>query len=145
MTCLLPILLLDAVVDITGCTTVQPLRTLKIALEGNIASGKSTLLRLLEDEVGYIVVPEPISKWQGVAPMGAKSCGGNLLELFYKDPQRWGLTFQMYAFLSRTMAQLSPVDIYLNDSAVRHSRKAIAENASSVVFFERSVFRCGEC
>ena len=81
----------------------------RIALEGNIAAGKSTLLRLLEDEVGYVVVPEPISRWQCVSPTGAKSCGGNLLELFYNDPKRWGLTFQMYAFLSRTMAQMNPV------------------------------------
>ena len=185
----------------------------KVALEGNIAAGKSTLLRLLEDEVGYIAVPEPISKWQSVSPSGPKSCGvrnpappacdqsgcrmcsstpaltsscalvssanphlpalptlthgrpshprpshaqsstlfvcvrarvcvracvrawaarhccdqcslrsarisscanqlprepgarsspqGNLLELFYKDPKRWGYTFQTYAFLSR--------------------------------------------
>ena len=41
-------------------------RTLKIALEGNIAAGKSTLLKLLEDDVDYVAVPEPLSKWQQV-------------------------------------------------------------------------------
>ena len=117
----------------------------KIALEGNIAAGKSTLLRLLEDEVGYVVIPEPISRWQSVTPTGSKSCGGNLLDLFYRDPKRWGLTFQMYAFLSRSMAQLNPVEIYLNNSDVRHSRKAVVDNASSVVFFERSVYRLSPC
>lgn len=25
----------------------------------------------------------------------------NLLEIYYKDPQRWGFTFQIYAFMSR--------------------------------------------
>jgi hypothetical protein len=120
---------------------LRPQTFKRIALEGNIAAGKSTLLRLLEDEVGYVVVPEPISRWQSVSPAGEKSCGGNLLELFYNDPKRWGLTFQMYAFLSRTMAQMNPVESYLNNSDVRHSRKAIAENATSVIFFERSVLR----
>jgi hypothetical protein len=124
-----------------GVAALRPQQFKRIALEGNIAAGKSTLLRLLEDEVGYLVVPEPISKWQSVSPSGSKSCGGNLLELFYTDPKRWGFTFQMYAFLSRTMAQLNPVESYLNNSDVRHSRKAIAENATSVIFFERSVLR----
>ena len=39
-------------------------RHLRIALEGNIAAGKSTLLRVLEDSLDYIAVPEPLSKWQ---------------------------------------------------------------------------------
>ena len=118
-------------------------KPLRIALEGNIAAGKSTLLRLLEDELDYVAVPEPLSKWQEVGPQqappfenvwrcknmrgvvhmrlqcsepasfqvganGTAHCGGNLLELFYKDPSRWGYTFQTYAFLSRMMAQLDP-------------------------------------
>ena len=128
--------------DVVGdVPALRPQTFKRIALEGNIAAGKSTLLRLLEDEVGYVVVPEPISRWQCVSPTGAKSCGGNLLELFYNDPKRWGLTFQMYAFLSRTMAQMNPVESYLNSSDDRHSRKALAENATSVIFFERSVLR----
>lgn len=113
-------------------------RHLRIALEGNIAAGKSTLLRLLEDQLDYIAVPEPLSKWQEVGADGGANCGGNLLELFYKDPKRWGYTFQTYAFLSRMMAQLQP-PLGAADGA-RHSRKAESTNQSSVVFFERSVF-----
>jgi len=111
---------------------------LRIALEGNIAAGKSTLLRLLEDQLDYIAVPEPLSKWQEVGANGTAHCGGNLLELFYKDPKRWGYTFQTYAFLSRMMAQLDPP--LETASGARHSRKASSSNSSSVVFFERSVF-----
>ena len=115
-----------------------PMPRLRIAMEGNIAAGKSTLLRLLEDELDYIAVPEPLSKWQEVGADGSKPSGGNLLELFYKDPKRWGYTFQTYAFLSRMMAQLNPP---LETAAgARHSRKAELGNSSSVVFFERSVF-----
>mmetsp|Transcript_26899 Transcript_26899/g.62419 ORF Transcript_26899/g.62419 Transcript_26899/m.62419 type:complete len:427 (+) Transcript_26899:1-1281(+) len=119
-------------------------RTLKIALEGNIAAGKSTLLKLLEDDVDYVAVPEPLSKWQQVTgeedgeASGATGCqGGNLLDLFYKDPKRWGYTFQTYAFLSRMMAQLQSPQAQLEG---RQSRASIEANSSSVVFYERSVF-----
>jgi hypothetical protein len=91
-----------------------------------------------------------------------------LLELFYKDPQRllryqysetgtsgegdtprfgilmmmfvgrWGYTFQTYAFLSRMMAQLQPAEADVPEG--RHSRASLQSNASSVVFYERSVF-----
>lgn len=39
----------------------------RIAIEGNIAAGKSTFLRILaEAGLGFFVVPEPLSKWQGI-------------------------------------------------------------------------------
>ena len=70
------------------------------SLQGNIAAGKSTLLDILDD-LRFDVVPEPITKWQQTT-----SAGGNLLELFYNDTERWAYTFQSYAFLSRMRAQL---------------------------------------
>jgi deoxyadenosine/deoxycytidine kinase len=53
---------------------------MKIVIDGNIGAGKTTQLNLLE-EIGYKVHREPIEKWP--------------LELFYSDPERWGLTFQL--------------------------------------------------
>ena len=43
------------------------LKTGKLWLQGNIAAGKSTLLRIL-DSAEYEIVPEPITKWQQVNP-----------------------------------------------------------------------------
>ena len=81
-------------IDIVLRLSPEPVRSrpkhLRIALEGNIAAGKSTLLGLLEDQLDYIAVPEPLSKWQEVGDNGTAHNGGNLLELFYKDPKRWG-------------------------------------------------------
>ncbi len=37
--------------------------------------------------------------------------GGNLLDMFYRDPHRWAYTFQAYAFLSRIRAQMMPPDV----------------------------------
>lgn len=38
-----------------------------------------------------------MSDWQNVGT----NKDVNLLEIYYKDPQRWGFTFQIYAFMSR--------------------------------------------
>ena len=63
-------------------------RPLTIAFEGNIGSGKSTLMKAiaatLKHSVSIEVFLEPIEKW--------KNCDGhNLLSLFYKDPKRWAM------------------------------------------------------
>ena len=52
-----------------------------IAVDGNLGSGKSTVLADLRRR-GYTVVPEPVGAW------------GPMLERMYADPARWTLTFQ---------------------------------------------------
>ena len=51
-----------------------------IAVAGNIGSGKTTQLDLLERK-GWSVKREPIDEWP--------------LDLFYKDKSRWALLLQM--------------------------------------------------
>ena len=53
---------------------------MKVVIDGNIGSGKTTQLDLLETR-GYRVRREPIDDWP--------------LEEFYKDPQRWAFYFHM--------------------------------------------------
>lgn len=53
---------------------------MKIVIDGNIGSGKTTQLGLLEKK-GWNVRREPIDKWP--------------LEDFYKDPKRWAFYFHM--------------------------------------------------
>lgn len=69
-------------------------------VEGNIGAGKSTFLRLMNEDLGIDVVYEPTDKWQ------RKDKEGNLLDLFYKDTTRWAYTFQSYAFISRIQSQI---------------------------------------
>ena len=66
-------------------------------VEGNVAAGKSSLCALLDESPLVKVVYEPVKVWQESYP-------DNLLERFYNDQNRWAFTFQMAAFISRTMA-----------------------------------------
>lgn len=108
-------------------------KRLRISIEGNIASGKTTVIRYLKDAVEYSnrkqekefgghkyheynldeskeinltdtntlfnkrvsvkLIPEPVDKWRNLN-------GVNLLELMYKDPQRWSGTFHSYVQLT---------------------------------------------
>nr|XP_046266523.1 deoxycytidine kinase 2-like [Scatophagus argus] len=110
----------------------------KISIEGNIAAGKSTFVRLLQgasDE--WEVTPEPIGKWCNIQSDGDDICqelsssqksGGNLLQMLYDKPSRWSYTFQSYACLSRIRSQLQSPSVKLQ----------LAENP--VQFYERSVY-----
>lgn len=53
---------------------------MRIVIDGNIGSGKTSQLDLL-GTLGYKIKKEPIDQWP--------------LELFYSDPERWGFLFQI--------------------------------------------------
>ncbi|KAM6470300.1 LOW QUALITY PROTEIN: deoxycytidine kinase 2-like [Liasis olivaceus] len=97
----------------------------KVSIEGNIASGKSTFVHLLNyyrDE--WEIIPEPIAKWCNIQTSEDKyqelstsqKNGGNLLQMLYHKPTRWAYTFQTYTCLSRVKAQLKPVSVKLYEA-----------------------------
>ena len=102
---------------------------LKVALEGNIAAGKSTFLGILSNEIDITCVPEPVSRWQNIKSEGGNATGGNILGMFYSDPTRWAYTFQSYAFLSRLKSQLEYAGTIPDQT----------DPKPKVVIFERSV------
>lgn len=114
------------------------LRLKKISIEGNIAAGKSTFVRVLEKaSEDWEVIPEPIGKWCNVQNdsddiyqdlSSSQKSGGNLLQMLYDKPSRWSYTFQSYASLSRIRSQLQP----LSDK--------LQQKEKPVQFFERSVY-----
>lgn len=78
-------------------------RPIRISIEGNIATGKSTFIKILESAGDdWEITPEPVANWTKIDKNdGTNASGGNLLKLFYEDPKRWAYTFQSYALLSR--------------------------------------------
>lgn len=73
------------------------------SIEGNIGSGKSTLVNLLKKEFTEIsnipvhFVDEPVSQWE----MIQSEEGKNMIELFYSDNKKYAFAFQMMAYISR--------------------------------------------
>jgi deoxyadenosine/deoxycytidine kinase len=91
-------------------------------IEGNIGSGKSTIIHELKNTtdingINVIFVDEPVHIWETIVDKD----GVNMIEKFYSDPVRYSFTFQMMAFISRYTL--------LND--------AIEANPNSIIITER--------
>jgi deoxyadenosine/deoxycytidine kinase len=86
-----------------------------ICINGNIACGKSTLLKSLEKR-GHRVVLEGLDRGQW----------GNILELYYRDPQRYG-----YLFQTRVLADMKKMYGFLKK-----------DDPGEMVFVERSPLDC---
>ena len=57
-------------------------KTYNITIEGNIAAGKSTLLKYLDNVKDCQIVWEPIDSWKDIGNQ-------NLLNLMYTDPKQF--------------------------------------------------------
>ncbi len=68
-----------------------------ISIEGNIGSGKSTLVEYLKSLGTYIFVDEPVSEWLSIKDKD----GCNALECFYKDQKENAFCFQILAYITR--------------------------------------------
>jgi len=97
-----------------------------ISIEGNIGTGKSTLIEKVQEyftenypgvKIGYI--PEPVDVWTSVTDTN----GMTILEKYYGDQHKYAFTFQMMAYISR----LSII------------RKALKED-TDIIIMERSIF-----
>lgn len=61
---------------------------MKISIEGSIGSGKTTVINKIHNTIGIPIFLEPVDKWS------------KWLELYYKDPSRWGTVFNIKVLLS---------------------------------------------
>lgn len=85
-----------------------------ISIEGNIGTGKSSLVRMLEEKYKYndaiVFIQEPVNEWLNLKDTD----GENILEKFYKTQERWSYTFQMHAFITRAKA----IQKYINSKSL---------------------------
>jgi len=70
--------------------------------EGNIGAGKTTFLAHIElitknNSKKIVVLREPVDIWNTVCD----KAGQNIIENFYKDPQKYAFPFQILAFTTR--------------------------------------------
>ncbi|XP_073695772.1 deoxyguanosine kinase, mitochondrial isoform X2 [Garra rufa] len=107
----------------------------RVSIEGNIAVGKSTFAKLLQNAgQDWEVIAEPISKWQNVDQTNQtvncpQQSSSNLLQMMYHDPKRWSYTFQTFSCMSRMRTQLQPPPARLLQST-----------GKPVQVYERSVY-----
>jgi thymidine kinase len=94
-----------------------------IAVEGNIGSGKSTVLAHLSKSSICDIVAEPIENWTNLR-------GNNILAMLYQDPHRWGFAFQANAQMSiaKLHAQPSKAAIKVMERSIFSARYCFVEN-----------------
>ena len=76
-----------------------------VSIEGNIGSGKSTLVRLLQKANNTNLVyamdylEEPVDEWETI-----RDKESNIIEKFYKNQKKYAFSFQMMAYISRLVS-----------------------------------------
>ena len=104
-----------------------------ISIEGNIGSGKSTILKYLRDNLNLsddnykiVFVDEPVSSWENIKD----SRGKNMIEKYYENPQKYSFPFQIMAFTTRL--------IYLKN-AINNALLNEETNKKIIIITERSL------
>lgn len=94
-----------------------------ISVEGNIGSGKSTLIKYMKeklneiDNIPIMYLPEPVHLWESIKSEDGK----NMIEKFYENQERYSFSFQMMAYISR----------------LKIFKDAIVENPDAIIITER--------
>jgi len=72
-----------------------------VSIEGNIGSGKSTILEKLrehyKDSSNVVFLKEPVDDWEKIKD----NQGNTMLKKFYADQDKYSFAFQMMAYISR--------------------------------------------
>lgn len=101
-------------------------KVLKLLIEGNIASGKTTFISYMNSSQSPLsdicqIFPEPLHLWRDVK-------GYNLLELFNKNPKKWTFLFESYVMLTMTK-----------------NHQQTIERGKSIKIMERSIYSAKYC
>lgn len=94
-----------------------------ISIEGNIGTGKSTLVQMLKDTYknnpNIVFLQEPVDMWNTIKDTN----GETILSKFYGDQDKYAFSFQMMAYISR----------------ISILKKAIKSNPGKTIISERCV------
>jgi deoxyadenosine/deoxycytidine kinase len=95
-----------------------------ICIEGNIGSGKSTLIKMLQNSDMFsnvVFIQEPVELWLNVN-------GINMIDKFYNNQEKYSFAFQIMAHNTRLLSW----------------KKAIKENPGKIIVSERSLWTDSE-
>jgi len=96
------------------------------SIEGNIGSGKSTLVKKLKktfdniDNIKIIFLQEPVSVWENIKDKNGK----NIIEKYYENQKKYAFSFQMMAYISR----------------IHQIKDVLKTNKNVIIISERSIF-----
>ena len=95
-----------------------------VSIEGNIGSGKSTMLKHFNKLENVELLPEPVPEWCDLK-------GHNLLAMLYENPHRWSFQFQSYIQLTRLKLLKSPSEkrVKILERSIQNNRFCFLELA----------------
>lgn len=109
-----------------NCKENSMVRPFRVSVEGNIGSGKTTLINYFKQFSNIQTYGEPLDKWRNVD-------GYNLLGLLYEDMTKWNATFQSYVQLTRMQIQSSApkegIQVQMFERSVQNNRYCFLENS----------------
>jgi len=113
-----------------------------ISIDGNIGSGKSTILSDLkyyyEDDKNVLFLKEPVDEWEKITDEN----GVTMLEKFYSDQDKYSFSFQMMAYVSRLKvlrdAKKTIIDNYLKNRVINNNPYIIISERS--LYTDKMVF-----
>lgn len=122
----------DLLYKYTNLNYIKKKSPIIVSIDGNIGSGKSTIVKYLKSnlkeyikkesgsEFNICILEEPVNIWNEIVD---KKDGKNIIEKYYEDQEKYSFAFQMMAYISR----LSQI------------KKAIDENCYDIIITERSI------
>ena len=96
------------------------------SIEGNIGSGKSTLIKFMKKNVKWfkhrkiIYLQEPVKTWETFTDGKL-----NIIEKFYENQKEWAFSFQMMAYISRISQLKKTVQKYPQSSYIIITERCI--------------------
>ena len=103
-----------------------------LSIEGNIGSGKSTIIKKLKEQFGsekrIQFLEEPVDAWMHIKDKN----GLNMLEKYYADTKNYAFAFQMMAYISR-ISQIKKIlettnsDIIVSERSVHTDKNVFAK------------------
>jgi deoxyadenosine/deoxycytidine kinase len=103
-----------------------------ISIEGNIGSGKSTILKSIKEyfktNSDIVFLQEPVDEWEEIKDKD----GRTILSKFYENQEKYSFSFQMMAYISRLVLlqnaiKLNPNSIIITERCLNTDRYVFAK------------------